>query len=184
MEEVDRNEIIRAGRDKEEAVGLRQRRGKAAEQNLTPSTVIPQDLRELLLRPSLPLLVRPVAHYGQAISGYSSRSDLHKPAESDATALDEAAMRYAIDLSKSCPVAQGAFCVGSVILLPRSSERYTDLEPHFPVLQVAEDHATHGDSTEGRQPSRGVVLATGYSRELEGNTHAEANALSKLQQVL
>lgn len=28
----------------------------------------------------------------------------------------------------------------------------------------------------------GKLLATGYSRELEGNTHAEANAIDKLQQ--
>jgi pyrimidine deaminase RibD-like protein len=28
-----------------------------------------------------------------------------------------------------------------------------------------------------------VILATGFSRELEGNTHAEANALTKLSQM-
>ncbi len=27
---------------------------------------------------------------------------------------------------------------------------------------------------------KGLILSTGFSRELEGNTHAEANALTKL----
>lgn len=31
--------------------------------------------------------------------------------------------------------------------------------------------------------SPAVVLATGYSRELPGNTHAEANALSKVKEI-
>lgn len=33
-------------------------------------------------------------------------------------------------------------------------------------------------------PATGHVLSTGYSRELDGNTHAEANALDKLDPAL
>ncbi|KIK96319.1 hypothetical protein PAXRUDRAFT_138699 [Paxillus rubicundulus Ve08.2h10] len=56
-------------------------------------------------------------------------------------------------LSESCVPVQTAFCVGCVLVV------------RLP----------------GEQPA--VTLATGYSRELPGNTHAEANALTKAQNL-
>ncbi|KAG9002039.1 hypothetical protein FRB94_004131 [Tulasnella sp. JGI-2019a] len=63
-------------------------------------------------------------------------------------------LRLALDEAKKCEPTPTAFCVGCVIVIPSS----------------ADTSATQ---------SMGRVLATGYSRELPGNTHAEANALAK-----
>ncbi|RDB21362.1 Diaminohydroxyphosphoribosylamino-pyrimidine deaminase [Hypsizygus marmoreus] len=60
-------------------------------------------------------------------------------------------LRLALDEAEKCIPTPTAFCVGCVLV--------------------------------ARWPSasdKPVVLATGYSRELPGNTHAEANALSKV----
>lgn len=62
-------------------------------------------------------------------------------------------LRLAIDEAKKCVPTPTAFCVGAVITV-----RYAE---HF----------------------KPVALATGYSRELTGNTHAEANALAKARQL-
>ncbi|EKM55350.1 uncharacterized protein PHACADRAFT_255918 [Phanerochaete carnosa HHB-10118-sp] len=62
-------------------------------------------------------------------------------------------LRLALDEARKCVPTPTAFCVGAVITI-----RYTE---HF----------------------KPVVLATGYSRELAGNTHAEANALAKARQL-
>jgi pyrimidine deaminase RibD-like protein len=59
-------------------------------------------------------------------------------------------LRAALVEAERCQPTPTAFCVGCVI----TAESCTSKEP--------------------------VILATGYSRELAGNTHAEANALSKL----
>lgn len=61
-------------------------------------------------------------------------------------------MKTALLEANECIPTPTAFCVGCVIVVPVRSE-----------TGVAER----------------VILSTGYSRELEGNTHAEANALAK-----
>ncbi|KAF9454549.1 cytidine deaminase-like protein [Macrolepiota fuliginosa MF-IS2] len=59
-------------------------------------------------------------------------------------------LRLALDEARKCEPTPTAFCVGCVIAVKWPS---TSSEP--------------------------VVLSTGFSRELPGNTHAEANALAK-----
>ena len=61
-------------------------------------------------------------------------------------------MQLALGEARKCIPRPGAFCVGCVI--------------------TAENEF---------QPDQPIVLAKGYSRELEGNTHAEANALEKIK---
>lgn len=63
-------------------------------------------------------------------------------------------MKIALDEANKCVPTPTAFCVGCVIAIPVRS-------------------ATGAEEK--------TVLSTGYSRELEGNTHAEANALAKAQ---
>ncbi|KAG7452427.1 diaminohydroxyphosphoribosylamino-pyrimidine deaminase [Guyanagaster necrorhizus] len=71
------------------------------------------------------------------------------------TDVDEqvAFMRLALAEAEKCQASPTAFCVGCVLVL--------------------------------RWPDNGTpaVVSTGYSRELEGNTHAEANALTKLHSL-
>ncbi|KAI9064454.1 cytidine deaminase-like protein [Trametes sanguinea] len=62
-------------------------------------------------------------------------------------------LRLALDEAKKCTPSPTAFCVGCV------------LTASYPP---------------GTEP---VILARGYSRELPGNTHAEANALTKARQL-
>ncbi|KAF8590433.1 cytidine deaminase-like protein [Ramaria rubella] len=59
-------------------------------------------------------------------------------------------LRDALEQARECEPTPHAFCVGCVLVT------------HWPTLE-----------------SPPVVLSTGYSRELSGNTHAEANALTK-----
>ncbi|TFY77358.1 hypothetical protein EWM64_g6652 [Hericium alpestre] len=63
-------------------------------------------------------------------------------------------MRAALDEAAKCEPIPTAFCVGCVLVTCFPSD---------------------ADSP--------VVLSTGYSRELPGNTHAEANALQKARQL-
>ena len=65
-------------------------------------------------------------------------------------------MKIALDEANKCIPTPTAFCVGCVIVVPVRSET----------------------GVEGK-----AVLSTGYSRELEGNTHAEANALAKARDL-
>jgi len=62
-------------------------------------------------------------------------------------------LRLALDEARKCEPTPTAFCVGCVL-----TARLTDSE----------------------EP---VIIARGYSRELPGNTHAEANALTKARQL-
>ncbi|KAG8734250.1 hypothetical protein FRC11_007505 [Ceratobasidium sp. 423] len=62
-------------------------------------------------------------------------------------------MRLALEEAAKCEPVPTAFCVGCVITVP----------------------ALESDGTMAQK-----VLSTGYSRELPGNTHAEANALAKV----
>lgn len=63
-------------------------------------------------------------------------------------------MKIALEEAKKCIPTPTAFCVGCIIVVPIRS-------------------ATGAEEK--------LILSTGYSRELEGNTHAEANALAKAQ---
>jgi pyrimidine deaminase RibD-like protein len=65
-------------------------------------------------------------------------------------------MKVALDEAEKCIPTPTAFCVGCVIVVPIRS-------------------------TTGVEEK--VILSTGYSRELVGNTHAEANALAKAQEL-
>lgn len=82
-------------------------------------------------------------------------------------------MRHCLQLTMQCPVSPTAFCVGSTLFLPVTSPYYTQLEAHFPTFA---DPTTH-------QPA-GLLLADGYSRQIPGNTHAEANALVNFREKL
>ena len=64
-------------------------------------------------------------------------------------------LQLALHEARKCVPVPTAFCVGCVIV-------------------------THIEVAAKNQP---IILATGYSRELEGNTHAEANALAKARQL-
>ncbi|KAI0044383.1 cytidine deaminase-like protein [Auriscalpium vulgare] len=63
-------------------------------------------------------------------------------------------LRVALDEAAKCVPTPTAFCVGCVLVVRYPSPSATP-----------------------------VVLATGYSRELPGNTHAEANALAKARDL-
>ena len=65
-------------------------------------------------------------------------------------------MKIALDEASKCIPTPTAFCVGCVVVAPVCST--TGVEAR-------------------------VILSTGYSRELVGNTHAEANALAKAQEL-
>ncbi|KIY43375.1 cytidine deaminase-like protein [Fistulina hepatica ATCC 64428] len=66
-------------------------------------------------------------------------------------------MRVALSEAEKCTPTPTAFCVGCVLVVD------SDGSVNNPV------------------PTPATVLSTGYSRELNGNTHAEANALQKLR---
>ncbi|KAI0362123.1 cytidine deaminase-like protein [Trametes cingulata] len=63
-------------------------------------------------------------------------------------------LRLALDEARKCTPSPTAFCVGCVLTASYPSDS-----------------------------SKPVILARGYSRELPGNTHAEANALTKARQL-
>lgn len=65
-------------------------------------------------------------------------------------------LQLALDHARQCIPTPTAFCVGCVIVTP---------------AQIRDNE---------NQP---IILATGFSRELEGNTHAEANALTKARRL-
>lgn len=76
-------------------------------------------------------------------------------------------MRLALECAnENCVPVITAFCVGCVITIPR---------PHNSTSDNTKSNASSSSSLS--QPP--IVLSTGYSRELDGNTHAEANALAK-----
>lgn len=81
-------------------------------------------------------------------------------------------MRHCLKLTQQCPVSPTAFCVGSCLFLPTTSPLYTVLAPFFTPFHISSDTDT--------EPA-GLILSNGYSREIPGNTHAEANALTNLQ---
>jgi pyrimidine deaminase RibD-like protein len=86
--------------------------------------------------------------------------------------LNLAIMKHALELTLKCPVSPTAFCVGSTLFLPvSSSSLYQQLTEHFGSFT----HPITGESA-------GLVLADGYSRQIPGNTHAEANALANFRE--
>lgn len=93
-------------------------------------------------------------------------------AEPDMTdPLNLALMKHCLDLTLQCPVSPTAFCVGSTLFLPASSPFYERLKDLFPIFN---------DPTTGKPA--GLLLADGYSRQIPGNTHAEANALTNFRE--
>lgn len=87
--------------------------------------------------------------------------------------LNLAIMRHCLELTLQCPVSPTAFCVGSTLFLPASSPFFKQLEAYFPTFANPTTH----------QPA-GLLLADGYSRQIPGNTHAEANALANFAEKL
>ncbi|KAI9184182.1 hypothetical protein H9P43_003235 [Blastocladiella emersonii ATCC 22665] len=81
-------------------------------------------------------------------------------------------LRYAIQLAHLSEPSPSAYCVGAVLVaalpVPASS----------PASAAAARCRQPADAPAGH-----VVLATGYSRELPGNTHAEECCFLKLQQL-
>jgi pyrimidine deaminase RibD-like protein len=71
-------------------------------------------------------------------------------------------LREALKEAAKCTPAPTAFCVGCVL--------------------VARYPSSNAEQQQQQQEQR-VILARGYSRELPGNTHAEANALTKARHL-
>ncbi|KAK9332137.1 cytidine deaminase-like protein [Lipomyces starkeyi] len=63
-------------------------------------------------------------------------------------------MALALEEAKKCVPTPTAFCVGAVIVLPKGAP--------------------------GNTTDKDIIISTGYSRELPGNTHAEQCSLDKL----
>ncbi|KAK9374567.1 cytidine deaminase-like protein [Lipomyces chichibuensis] len=63
-------------------------------------------------------------------------------------------MALALEEAKKCVPTPTAFCVGAVIVLPKDAQ--------------------------GNTTDKDIIISTGYSRELPGNTHAEQCSLDKL----
>lgn len=120
--------------------------------------------------------------------------------------LHGALLGLALAQSYSCVPSPGAFSVGSVIFLPRPGacaretgsaspntntsttldKLYDLLEPSFPSFRsggLAEDGPERDTGDYGEQV-QGLILSTSYSRAIEGNTHAEANALTLLERKI
>ncbi|OWT35907.1 hypothetical protein J008_06686 [Cryptococcus neoformans] len=91
---------------------------------------------------------------------------------STTNARDVAIMKHCIELSYNCEVSPTAFSVGSTLFLPSSSSRFSILKSRFPSFS----------KVDGAEP-QGLILADGWSRQIPGNTHAEANALANFRKV-
>lgn len=78
-------------------------------------------------------------------------------------------MLHCLKLTLQCPVSQTAFCVGSTLFLPDTSPHYTALRPYFIPFPLDDPDPF------------GLILADGWSRQIPGNTHAEANALTNFR---
>lgn len=93
------------------------------------------------------------SHLRVTLLVYKSGSHHWRMTSIEDTEMHLSFLRLALDEARKCVPTPTAFCVGAVITV-----RYAE---HF----------------------KPAVLATGYSRELPGNTHAEANALTKARQL-
>ncbi|KNE56248.1 hypothetical protein AMAG_02082 [Allomyces macrogynus ATCC 38327] len=81
-----------------------------------------------------------------------------------ADAADRYWLRHAITIAHRSAPVPSAYCVGAVLVSRTST-----------ILPRASDAITPPDA-----PTNQIVLATGFSRELPGNTHAEEVCLLKL----
>jgi pyrimidine deaminase RibD-like protein len=90
-------------------------------------------------------------------------------------------MRYCLGLTLRCPVSPTAFCVGSTLFLPSSSLYYQPLSSVFPPFIPPAPDGTIVEIEEGGANAAGLILGDGYSRQIPGNTHAEANALTNFR---
>jgi len=93
-------------------------------------------------------------------------------------ALHIALMRYCLQLTHQCVVSPTAFCVASCLFLPATSSYYAALAPHFQSFTIPSNESSTSPTTSG------LILADGFSRQIPGNTHAEANALTNFQSRL
>jgi hypothetical protein len=84
--------------------------------------------------------------------------------------LHLALMRRCLELTLHCPVSPTAFCVGSLLYLPSGSQFFHALADRFPSFPPSSPSTSTSTS--------GLILSEGYSRQIPGNTHAEANALA------
>ena len=90
-------------------------------------------------------------------------------ADTDIDSLYLMVMRHCLELTLSCPVSQTAFCVGSTLFLPNQSSLVAGLRSYFPAFPLQHTEPI------------GLILSEGYSRQIPGNTHAEANALANFR---
>lgn len=120
--------------------------------------------------------------------------------------LHSALLDLALRESLHCIPSPTSFSVGSIIFLPRTlalraelestnqsidpsntlDELFDVLEAYFPVFRsggIAEDGPTREEDSYGEQV-QGLILSSSYSRAIEGNTHAEANALTLLERKI
>ncbi|EIW67390.1 hypothetical protein TREMEDRAFT_64643 [Tremella mesenterica DSM 1558] len=99
--------------------------------------------------------------------------------------INIALMRHCLDLAAKCVPSPTAFNVGSIIFLPSSS-------PHFSSLLRFSKPSTPSESDKQPRPIifkpfelegqiKGLILGEGWSRQIPGNTHGEANALTNLR---
>ncbi|WWD18889.1 hypothetical protein CI109_103344 [Kwoniella shandongensis] len=96
-----------------------------------------------------------------------------------------ALMRHCLQLTLNCDVTPTAFCVGSTLFLPRTSKHFQPLKQHFYVFPQSSS-ANTGAATSSSQDQdddtvKGLILGDGWSRQIPGNTHAEANALTNFR---
>ncbi|OCF57464.1 hypothetical protein L486_04922 [Kwoniella mangroviensis CBS 10435] len=85
-----------------------------------------------------------------------------------------ALMQHSLDLTLNCEVSPTAFCVGSTLFLPSSSS-------HCSLLETTGKFGLFPTGPEGAGQSKGLILGDGWSRQIPGNTHAEANALTNFR---
>ncbi|WWC90908.1 uncharacterized protein L201_005846 [Kwoniella dendrophila CBS 6074] len=88
--------------------------------------------------------------------------------------LPLALMQHSLDLTLNCEVSPTAFCVGSTLFLPSSSS-------HYSTLLSTDRFSQFPSSSTGSGSGSGLILGDGWSRQIPGNTHAEANALTNFR---
>ncbi|OWZ69712.1 hypothetical protein AYX14_04886 [Cryptococcus neoformans] len=118
-------------------------------------------------------MAKPVRSRTMDTSNSSGQEDMHGHATPSATSSDPtdlALIRHCLQLTLNCEVSPTAFCVGSTLFLPSSSSYYPPLKSHFDAFP---------QSVVGEP--KGLILADGWSRQIPGNTHAEANALTNFR---
>ncbi|ODO02977.1 hypothetical protein I350_05820 [Cryptococcus amylolentus CBS 6273] len=92
------------------------------------------------------------------------------PLKSTTDSLHLELMSHCLQLTFNCIPSPTAFNVGSIVFLPSSSPFFEHLIHHFQAFP----NNTISDPT-------GLILGEGWSRQIPGNTHAEANALANLR---